>query len=223
MKMTKVEFIIRLSIFYIGIFILSLGIVMIIKANLGVSAWDVFHIGLNKTFGLTVGTWSQIVGIAIIFITLLIKSDIISVGTILNMIFIGFFIDFFIYVMPEINNLVYQYIFLLSGIIIMGLGAGLYITASLGPGPRDSLMMALTIKYGWSVTKVKTIMEIVVLIIGWFLGGPVFVGTLIAAVLIGPIIHYSLNLWERVLAPLFIYIKKSPSNINFHQIEEEEL
>lgn len=221
--MKKKEFIIRLSIFFIGIFILSFGIVMIIKANLGVSAWDVFHIGLNKTFGLTVGTWSQIVGIVIIFITLLVKRDIIAVGTILNMIFIGFFIDFFIYVMPEINNLVYQYIFLLTGIIIMGVGAGLYITASLGPGPRDSLMMALTIKYGWSVTKVKTIMEVVVLIIGWFLGGPVFVGTLIAAILIGPIIHHSLNLWQKVLAPLFLYIRKDPSDNNFNQIEKEEV
>jgi len=149
--MTKVEFIVRLFIFYIGIFVLSLGVVMIIKADLGVSAWDVLHIGLYKTFGLTVGTWSQIVGLFIIFITFIINRHIISIGTVLNMIFLGFFIDILLYLMPIMDNIVYQYIFLVVGVVVMGVGAGLYITASLGPGPRDSLMIALTKKYGWSV------------------------------------------------------------------------
>ncbi len=221
--MTKIEFAIRLCIFFVGIFVLSLGVVMIIKADLGVSAWDVLHIGLNKTFGLTVGTWSQIVGLFIIFITLLINKNIISIGTVLNMIFIGFFIDFFLYVMPQMDNIVYQYMFLFVGLIIMGVGAGLYITASLGPGPRDSLMIALTKKYGWSVKKVKTTMELLVLIIGWFLGGPVFIGTVITAILIGPIIHYSLDWWGKVLTPLFIHVKKISSNSKLNQIEKEEV
>ncbi|MGD9677248.1 MAG: YitT family protein [Vulcanibacillus sp.] len=221
--MTKVEFIIRLFIFYIGIFVLSLGVVLIIKADLGVSAWDVLHIGLYRTFGLTVGTWSQIVGLFIIFVTFTINRHIISIGTVLNMIFLGFFIDILLYFMPIMDNIVYQYIFLISGVVVMGIGAGLYITASLGPGPRDSLMIALTKKYGWSVKKVKTIMELLVLIVGWFLGGPVFIGTIIATFLIGPVIHYSLEQWEKILNPVFTYFKSISNNKKLNQIIKEEV
>lgn len=182
---------------------MSLGIAMIIEANLGVSSWDVLHVGLFYTFGLTIGTWSQIVGLIVIVITFFMDRKMVGVGTVLNMIFVGIFIDIFLFILPVMNYWVYQYLFLLLAILIMGMGAGLYITAKLGPGPRDGLMLVLNKRYGWSVGKVKTSMELIVLSVGWLLGGPVFIGTIISAVLIGPVMQFFINWWEKILESLF--------------------
>lgn len=205
--MSKNEFLIRLIVFFVGISFLSLGIAMVIEANLGVSSWDVLHIGLYYTLGLTIGVWSQIVGLTVIILTALIDRKILHFGTILNMFFVGLFIDLFLFLLPTMEKWYYQYVFLALGIVIMGIGAGLYITAKLGPGPRDSLMLVLSGRFKWSVGWIKTVMEITVLIIGWLLGGPVYIGTLITSVLIGPIMQFSIKWWEKVLEPLFLYVK----------------
>lgn len=215
-NITKQEFFTRLIVFFVGIIILSFGLSMVMEANLGVSGWDVLHIGLKETFGLTVGTWSQIVGIAVIIITFFIDKKILSIGTILNMIFVGFFIDLFLYLLPTMNYWLYQYLFLFIGLLIMGIGVGLYIKANLGPGPRDSLMMVLSRKYNWSITKVKTTMELLVLVIGWFLGGPVFVGTIIISLSIGPIIQVSLRFWGKILDPLYAHTRQMAVKRNFN-------
>lgn len=223
LKMTKREFIVRLIIFFIGLAVLSFGIAMIIEADLGVSGWDVLHIGLYKTFGLTIGTWSQIVGLVIIILTFIIDRKILSFGTVLNMIFVGLFIDLFLYLLPTGEEWLMQYLFLFLGIIIMGIGAGIYITAKLGPGPRDSLMIAITQKYKLSVSRVKTVMELFVMLVGYLLGGPVFVGTVIISVSIGPIMQYSLKWWERRLEPLFIKVKQNSDINKIKQISKEEI
>jgi len=223
LKMTKREFIVRLLVFFIGLAVLSFGIALIIEANLGVSGWDVLHIGLYKTFGLTIGTWSQIVGLVVIFLTLIIDRKIISIGTVLNMIFIGIFIDLFLYLLPTGEEWLIQYSFLFFGLIIMGSGAGIYITAKLGPGPRDSLMIAFSRKYKLSVSKVKTVMELLVMLIGYLLGGPVFIGTLVISLLIGPIMQYSLKWWEIRLEPLFNQVKNISSVNKIKQISKEEI
>lgn len=215
-NITKQEFFTRLVVFFVGIIILSFGLSMVMEANLGVSGWDVLHIGLKETFGLTVGTWSQIVGIVVIIITFFIDKKILSIGTILNMIFVGFFIDLFLYLLPTMNYWLYQYLFLFIGLLIMGIGVGLYIKANLGPGPRDSLMMVLSRKYNWSITKVKTTMELLVLVVGWFLGGPVFVGTIIISLSIGPIIQVSLRFWEKILDPLYAHTRQMAVKRNFN-------
>ncbi|WP_141705368.1 YczE/YyaS/YitT family protein [Vulcanibacillus modesticaldus] len=194
--MGKTNYLYQLSIFFLGIIILSLGIAMIIEANLGVSSWDVLHIGLYNILGLTIGTWSIIVSLTVIIITFILDKKMISIGTVLNMIFVGVFIDLFLYLLPTMERLFFQYMYLFVGILLMGMGAGLYITANLGAGPRDSLMLVLSKKYQMSIGKIKTIMELLVLIVGWILGGPVYIGTLIVSVLIGPIIQFFIKLWD---------------------------
>lgn len=223
LKMTKREFIVRLIIFFIGIAVLSFGIAMIIEADLGVSGWDVLHIGLYKTFGLTIGTWSQIVGLVVITITFIIDRRILSIGTVLNMIFIGLFIDLFLYLLPTGKEWLIQYSFLFFGLIIMGIGAGIYINAKLGPGPRDSLMIAISKKYNFSIGKVKTVMELLVMFIGYLLGGPVFIGTIIISLSIGPIMQYSLKWWEKRLEPLFSKIENNSSVNKIKRISKEEI
>ncbi|MFX0559066.1 YitT family protein [Tepidibacillus infernus] len=194
--MSKHEWFIRMIIFFMGIIVMSLGISLIIEANLGVSAWDVLHIGLYKTLGLTVGTWSQIVGIVVIAVSYLMDKKILGVGTVLNMVFVGWFLDLFLYLLPTMKMIIPQIMFLFLGIIFMGMGSGMYITSKLGPGPRDGLMLVLSERFHWGIGKIKTMMEMIALLIGWVLGGPVFIGTVIASVMIGPAMQFFIHLFN---------------------------
>lgn len=189
-------YLMKTLIFFIGIMIMSFGIAMIIEADLGVSAWDVLHIGLFKTFGLTIGTWSQIAGFAVIAATYFIDKTILAIGTLLNMLFVGWFIDLSLFILPTMDHWLGQTFFLLTGILIMGMGSGMYISSKLGPGPRDSLVIVLSKKFNWSIGRIKTAMEVIVLVIGWFLGGPVFIGTIISSVMIGPVMQYFIKRWD---------------------------
>ena len=174
---------------------MSFGITLLIESNLGATAWDVLSIGLFLTFGLTVGTWAQIVGFVLLLIIYALERKIPKIGTVLNMILVGIFIDVFLWLLPSIELAWLQYTMMLSGIVIMGMGSGMYITSKLGAGPRDGLMLVLSNRLNWSIKKIKTVMEIVVLIIGWFLGGPVFIGTFLFSIFIGPIMQFFISWW----------------------------
>ena len=178
--------------------VMSLGIALTIEAHLGVSAWDVLHIGLYKTIGFSVGTWSQLAGVIIVGITFFFDKKSVSIGTILNMIFVGWFIDLFLWILPTVkeDHWIQQILYLLSGMVVMGIGTGMYITSKLGAGPRDGLMLVLADRLHWSIRKVKTWMEIIVLSIGYILGGPVFIGTLIISIFIGPLMQYFIKFWQ---------------------------
>ena len=184
----------RFLVYLIGILVMSLGIVLLIVADLGASPWDVLHVGLYYQLGLTIGTWSIIIGIVILTVAALISKEFPKIGAFLNMILIGIFIDLYLLLpfMQTPNSLSGKIIMFLLGLLIYCYGMGLYISAQLGAGPRDGLMIALTTKTGWRVGRVRACMEIVVLIVGWQLGGPVFWGTIIIGLAIGPIAGFAL-------------------------------
>ncbi len=204
--------ILKWSTFFIGMLIMSLGIVMIIKAELGASPWDVLHIGLFKQIGLTIGSWSIIVGFFVLFLSSLLLKRLPQIGAFLNMISVGIFIDMFMMapflVTPE--TFIGKLIMLLMGLLINGYGMGIYISASVGAGPRDSLMLALTQLSNWKVQYIRTGMEIIVLTIGWLLGGPVFIGTLIYCVGIGYIAGFALPQCQRMHDGLKQKLAKTP-------------
>lgn len=185
--------------FLLGLFLVSLGVVLMVKAELGVSPWDVLHIGLQKTLGLTIGIWNQIVGITLVAVTVWMTRKIPGIGTLFNMILIGLFIDLIMYfhLVPDPSQLWIRWGYLLIGIVFMAMGAGIYISAHLGAGPRDGLMLALSEKGSWSVQRVKTIMELLALLFGWMLGGPIGWGTLVFSVFIGPMMQFHISFWRK--------------------------
>lgn len=191
---------------------MSLGIVMIIKADLGASPWDVLHIGLYKQIGLTIGTWSIIVGFFILFLSSFLLKRLPQIGAFLNMISVGIFIDMFMMVpflvTPE--TFIGKLMMLLLGLLINGYGMGIYISAKVGAGPRDSLMLALTEISKWKVQYIRFGMEIIVLTIGWLLGGPVFVGTLVYCVGIGYIAGFALPQCQKMHDGLKRKLDKAP-------------
>lgn len=179
----------RFIVYLTGLLVMSLGIVLLIIADLGATPWDILHVGLYYQLGLTIGSWSVIVGIAILTVASLISKEFPKMGAFLNMILIGVFIDLYLLLpfMETPSTLAGKIVMFLCGIIIYCYGMGIYISAQLGAGPRDSLMIALTSRTGWKVGRVRSCMEVIVLIIGWQLGGPVFWGTVIIGLAIGPL------------------------------------
>lgn len=177
----------RFLIFTLGLLVMTLGIVLIIVADLGPSSWDVLHIGLYNSFGLTIGTWSIIVGVAIVILSAILLKSFPPIGTFLNMLLVGIFIDLFLLIpfLQTPDSTMGKMVMFLSGLLINSYGMGIYISAQLGAGPRDSLMLAITSLTSWKVGPVRTTLEILAVLVGWQLGGPLFWGTIVYSVLIG--------------------------------------
>ena len=182
---------------FAGLFLYAAGIVMTINANIGLAPWDVFHQGLSKTFGITIGQASIGIGIIIVIINSLFREKV-GWGSLGNMLFIGVFVDLLMlnHIIPEFENLVLRVLMMFSGMFVIGVATYLYISVGLGAGPRDGLMVALTKRTGKSVRLVRNTIETVVVIIGYFLGGTVGVGTLVIALTIGVFVQLAFQLFK---------------------------
>jgi uncharacterized protein len=184
----------RFLIYFFGLLIMTLGFVLVLKANLGATPWDVLHVGLYYQFGLTIGSWSIIVGLLILGVSAILTKKIPQIGAFLNMVSVGLFMDMYLF-LPFIqtpSSLIGKVIMFFIGLVITCYGMGFYISANLGAGPRDSLMLALTGRTGWKVGYIRGTMEVIVLLIGWLLGGPVSFGTFILSLLIGPLFGFAM-------------------------------
>ncbi|WLR51718.1 YitT family protein [Bacillus tianshenii] len=190
----------RWSFFLIGLLVLGLGIALTIKGKaLGIGPWDVFHYGLFLQFGLTIGSWSIIMGFILLAITSFATKSLPKIGAILNMLLLGLCIDLFNFLLPNPETLLVQVIAFISGVIILGYGIGLYVSADLGAGPRDGVMLLIVEATGWKVTWVRNGIEILVFLLGWMLGGPVGIGTIIIAFMLGKIISISMPQCQKLL------------------------
>ncbi len=183
--------IIRLIKLILGLFLFAVGIVMTLNANLGVAPWDVFHQGLSRVTGITIGQANIAVGLLIVILDVVLGQDI-GWGTISNMILIGTFIDILMLnnLIPTFNSFFPSLIMLILGIVLEGYGCWIYLLAQLGAGPRDGLMVILTKRTGKSVQFNKSMTELGAVIVGYFLGGSLGLGTVIMAFLGGPIFQW---------------------------------
>ena len=170
----------------IGYFLYGLGIVMAINAQQGLSPWSVFHQGLSSQLNITFGIAVNIVGAVIVLLDFILGERI-GWGTIGNVIFIGIFIDLITFssLIPVFENILLSYLMMFIGMFTISLAAYFYLSAQLGAGPRDGLMIALTKRTNKPVGLIKSSLEITVLIIGYFLGGSVGWGTLIISLGLG--------------------------------------
>lgn len=170
----------------LGFFLCACGTVMALNSNLGLSPWDVFHQGLTNITGITMGQASIIVGVVIVIITSILGLKA-GLGTIANMIVIGCFIDIIMYmkVIPICNNVFSGILMMIGSLFASAMGSYLYIGCEMGCGPRDGLMIVLVKLTGKPVSIIRFCIEMGALIIGWFLGGFVGIGTLVTAFGIG--------------------------------------
>lgn len=180
------KYYIRLLRLIFGLFLYALGIVVILNARIGYAPWEVFHVGFSKTVGISIGTTSIITGFIIIIITVLLGEKL-GLGSILNMFLIGIFLDVILQfnILPVANNFFLGIIMLILGVFIISLATYFYIESAFGAGPRDSLMIALTRKTGLPIGVCRGTIELLVVLLGWSLGGMVGLGTIIFALTIG--------------------------------------
>ncbi len=177
----------RLLQLFPGLASCGLGLALMVLADLGLGPWDVLHQGLSERTGLPIGTLVMLVGFVVLLGWLPLRQPL-GIGTLCNVVLIGLVIDAVLAVAPAPQGLAARWACLLTGVMLMGVGSGLYIGTGLGPGPRDGLMTGLAAR-GYSLRLVRTLIELSALALGWALGGTVGAGTLLFAFAIGPLVH----------------------------------
>ncbi len=179
---------------------LGFGIALTIKGQLwGLGSWDVLHYGLYLTFGLTVGSWSIIIGIIIVVGTAIGLRRMPRLGVYINLFTVGIFIDIFLLLLPDVEGWLLHSIFYIAGVIILSYGIATYITPNLGAGPRDSLMLLIADKFDIKLSASRNMMELFAAVAGFLLGGPVFIGTLFMILFLGRLIEVWLPLTRSLL------------------------
>ncbi len=167
-----------------------------IRSNLGTSPWAVLEVAFSKLTGITPGRMSIIVGFIVLLGALALREQI-GWGTLSNILFIGLWEDMFLGIIPSIeHNLLLQAGMLLFAIFAMGIATAIYIGVDAGAGPRDSLMLAVHRTTNLSIRLGRAIIEITVVAVGWILGGPLGIGTVIFALLIGPCVQWAFKLFK---------------------------
>ena len=193
-----VKEILRYLIMLFAFLIMAAGTVLVVQAGLGAPPWDVFHLALTAYLPLTFGQVIQGIGLLAIIISWLLKVKP-GLGTLLNMYFIGLFVDLIIRwgIMPRPEALGLQLLQLAGGTFIFAYGTAMYISLNRGAGPRDSLMVAISRLTGLKLGLVRSLLEIAATISGYLLGGPLGAGTIIFALGMGPSLEGSFLLQNR--------------------------
>ncbi|NRD78634.1 YitT family protein [Bacillus sp. BRMEA1] len=181
----------------------------------GLHPWEVLNVALYQHFGLTIGTWGVICGLFLILISVFFNRKYINIGTVLNALCIGPIMDLFLRldILPKATHSWIDYVILLSGIVITGIGGGMYVAAGIGAGPRDGFMLSISEKTGISVIKARIMVESFVLIIGLILRGPVFIATFLYTFIQSPVFHRSLKLFKWLMDSIARRKKAAEDNV----------
>ena len=182
---------ITLIFLILGLILFGLGETLLITANAGVSPWTVLAQGISVKTGYSIGITTFIVSISVLFFWIPLKQKP-GIGTILNTIIISVVIEVSLPHLPSPELLALQILQVIIGVVIVGLGSGFYLIANLGPGPRDGLMTGLQKMTNLSLALIRAIIEISAVIVGWYLGGVVGIGTVVFALGIGPFVSAGL-------------------------------
>jgi uncharacterized membrane protein YczE len=180
----------------IGFCLFGLAITLMIRGNLGTSAWAVLEVALAQKLGISIGTMTVLMGFLVLSGALLMREPL-GWGTLANILSIGPWEDFWLARIPSVEgNLMLQTVMLLLAIFLMGLASAIYIGVDAGAGPRDSMMLAIKRTTGISIRAARAIIEVTVVTLGWLLGGPVGIGTLVYALLVGPSVQLGFKIFN---------------------------
>jgi uncharacterized membrane protein YczE len=189
----------RLTQLYIGLALYGFSSAMMVRSELGLNPWDVFHEGLGHRTPLSFGNVVILSGVVVLLLWIPLRQRP-GLGTISNIVVIGLTADLGLWLLPDIDSASARAVMLTAGIFLNGAATSAYIGAGFGPGPRDGLMTGLAGRTGWSIRIVRTGIELAVLGTGWVLGGTVGIGTILYAVTIGLLVQRMLPLFTSRLA-----------------------
>ncbi len=178
----------RLIQLFAGLIVFGASLGLMVRAELGLGPWDVFHQGIAERTGLQIGWVIIAVSVAVLALWIPLRQRP-GFGTLANAVVVGLAVDATLAVLTTPRSLALRVVLLVAGIVANGVATGLYIGAGLGPGPRDGLMTGLALR-GYTIRWARTVIEVSVLGLGWVLGGTVGVGTILFALAIGPLAHH---------------------------------
>lgn len=186
----------RFLLLNVGLLAYGVGLAAMIQARVGLAPWDALHVGLSRHVpGLTVGWASVGVGFVCQVAAWRLLAMPIGLGSVLNMLLIGGYIDLFSPRIPAPANPVVAWALFLGGIAVSGFATGTYIASHFGAGPRDSVVLGLARRTGWPIKRLRTLMEVSVLALGWAMGAQIGWGTLVFALTFGPAMSLGLGVY----------------------------
>ena len=174
-----------------GLVTMGTGVAVMVRSGMGLAPWEVLHQGIATRTGVLIGTVGILVGVAVLVLWVPLRQRL-GIGTVLNTILIGLTIDAVLSVLPDLDATWSRWAGMVVGVLLYAGGSALYISAGLGPGPRDGLMTGLASR-GASIRAVRTGIEVTVLVLGWALGGTIGVGTIVLALSVGPLVQVFLG------------------------------
>jgi uncharacterized protein len=193
----------RIVIYLIGLAINALGIALIIFSTVGAGAWDTVAIGLNHSWGLTIGICAVIIQVLVVLATGIIERKRLQYESIIAIAIRSIFLDAWIYLVfnhiDQVASWELQWLYFIFGIISMGIGIGIYMEAHFPKSPIDGLMLAIHNRFKWSINTSRIVVELSGAVLGLMLGGPVGLGTLLIALVVGKIIQVANRKIKKVL------------------------
>jgi len=174
---------------FTGLAFIGFSIAFMKHANLGLGPWDVLNDSLAGLTGVRLGTVSIVVGAIVLLLWIPVREKP-GIALIPSILLIGVFTNIGMALVESASSAFLRGAWLITGILLASFGSALYLGSQLGAGPRDGLMLGLSRKTGWNVGRTRTVLEVLVLIVGWILGGAVGIGTVISGLTIGPAIQF---------------------------------
>ena len=175
----------------VGLTLFGLGESLIITAGAGMSPWTVLAEGLSISTGLSIGSLTFLISLAVLILWIPLK-QMPGAGTMLNVIIIAAVIEWSLPFLPHPEQYGLRILQASIGTLLVGFASGIYLIANLGPGPRDGLMTGFQRVTGFPIAWVRATIEIIVVAIGWALGGSIGLATIIFAFGIGPAVSVGL-------------------------------
>lgn len=186
----------RTALLLVGLALYGLSLTLLLRADLGLAPWDVFHQGVADTVGLSIGRVIVLTSFVVLALWIPLRERP-GIGTLANAILVGVGVDVFSAVLPDVDATPTRWALLVTGILVNGVATGMYIGAGMGSGPRDGLMTGIARRTG-SIRTVRTAIEVAVLLIGIALGGTFGLGTILYAVAIGPLAQIFLPIFAGI-------------------------
>lgn len=191
MKQTHRQFPVQFLTCIAGMFVSALGTVLMLHANLGVNPWSILHQGISLKTGVTFGVASQLVGLAILLFCCAFRHYP-GFATMLYIFFFGYFVDLIqaLNWVRGTDTLWLSWVMLIGGNTLLAAGSCLYLHQCIGAGPKDALMLLITQKTGIDVGVIRVAMELSAVVVGYLLGGPFGIGTIVCALTFGPTLRH---------------------------------
>lgn len=183
----------RLVQLFAGLSLYGFSMALLLRSALGATPWDVLSTGLITHFPMSFGKMT-IASSAVVLLIWIPLKQMPGVGTIANAFLVGIAADITLAAIDQPESILAQISLMIAGVLFNGLATALYLGSQLGPGPRDGLMTGISRVSGRSIRMVRTCIEVIVVVLGFALGGVLGIGTALYALAIGPLVHFMLPL-----------------------------